>query len=94
MIESPAFALFETRYELRFIGLFNPGAGFAFPCDVEGHVDIDSLTERGRVNYFYARTVVGSELAVPIVSPVRPTDARHAFSPTSPPSPDIQRASW
>lgn len=94
MIESPAFAPFETRYELRFTGLFNPGAGFAFPCDVQGHVDIDSLTDRGRVNYFYARTVVGSELAIPIVSPVRLTDAKQPFSPTSPPSLDFQRASW
>jgi hypothetical protein len=30
-------------YELLFTSLFNPGKGFAFPCDVQGHADIDSL---------------------------------------------------
>jgi hypothetical protein len=87
MIETPAFAPVETGHELRFVGLFNRGAGFAFPCDSQGHVDIDSLTDRGRANYFYARAVVGSTLAVPIVSPVRPTDARQPFSATGLPSP-------
>ena len=53
--------------ELRFAGLFNRGRGSAFPCDAQGHVDIDELTERGRENYFYARTVVGAEFAAPIV---------------------------
>jgi hypothetical protein len=67
MIESSAPALCTARYELRFTGLFNRGRGFAFPCDAAGHVDIDDLTETGRVNYFYARTVVGAELSAPIV---------------------------
>ena len=92
MLESPAFAPFETRHELRFTSLFNRGAGFAFPCDVRGQVDIDALTDRGRVNYFYARAVVGSQLSVPIISPVRPTDAKPSFSPASPPGLDLQRA--
>ena len=70
MIESSAFAACETRYELRFTGLFNRGRGFAFPCDVQGHVDIDGLTDHGRDNYFYARTVVGAELSAPTVLPV------------------------
>jgi len=67
MIESSAFAACETCYELRYTGLFNRGRGFAFPCDVQGHVDIDGLTDHARVNYFYARTVVGAELSAPIV---------------------------
>jgi hypothetical protein len=71
MFESPAFAACEGHYELRYTGLFNRGRGFAFPCDATGHVDIDALTEQGRVNYFYARTVVGSELSAPVVQPVR-----------------------
>ena len=62
MIEPSALAAVEARYELRFTSLFNKGRGFAFPCDAMGHVDIDELSDRGRVNYFYARTVVGAEL--------------------------------
>jgi hypothetical protein len=68
MIESSAFAACETRYVLRFAGLFNRGRGFAFPCDAAGRVDIDELTDRGRANYFYARAVVGAELSRPTVS--------------------------
>ena len=58
----------EARYELRFISLFNRGRGYAFPCDSEGHVEIDDLSARGRSNYFYARVVVGNELSVPTVA--------------------------
>jgi len=52
-------------YELRFSGLLHPGRGYAFPCDASGHVDIDALSEAGRLNYFYARALVGRELSWP-----------------------------
>jgi len=70
MNEPSACAAVETRYELRFAGLLDRGRAFAFPCDATGHVDIDELTDRGRVNYFYARTVVGAALSAPVVRPV------------------------
>lgn len=70
MIESSAGAPIPTRYELRFTGLFNRERGYAFPCDAQGHVDLDELTDRGRTNYFFARAVVGTELSAPIVSRV------------------------
>lgn len=54
-------------YELRFQSLFNEGRGLAFPCDAEGHVDMDALSERARGNYLYARAVVGREYATPAV---------------------------
>jgi hypothetical protein len=54
-----------TRYELRFQSLFDGGRGFAFECDDMGHVDLDALSERARLNYFYARTVVGREVSMP-----------------------------
>ena len=57
----------DADYELRFQSLFHEGRGFAFPCSRDGHVDIDALGERARLNYFYARTVVGRELAMPAV---------------------------
>ena len=58
-------------YELRFQSLFHEGRGYAFPCDEAGHVDIDALSERARLSYFYARTVIGREVAMPAVLPSR-----------------------
>jgi hypothetical protein len=55
------------RYELRFESLFHGGRGFSFPCDAAGRVDIDALAEKARLNYFYARTVVGREVCTPAV---------------------------
>ena len=54
-------------YELRFRSLFDEGRAFAFPCDAAGHVDIDALSDRARLNYLYARTVIGREVAMPAV---------------------------
>ena len=62
--------MFDTTthaYQLCFRSLFNSGRGYAFPCDHEGHVDLDQMTERARNNYFYARAMVGRELTVPAV---------------------------
>lgn len=55
------------RYELRFRSLFNEGRGYAFPCDAQGHVDMDSLGERLLNSYLYARSVIGREFATPAV---------------------------
>lgn len=57
-------------YEVRFASLFRQGCGFAFPCDSQGHVDLDRLSERARSNYFYARAMVGRENALPVVRPL------------------------
>jgi hypothetical protein len=54
-------------YEIRFQSLFNEGRALSFPCDAEGHVHLDALSDRARDNYFYARTVVGREFATPLV---------------------------
>lgn len=54
-------------YEIRFESLYQPGKALAFPCDAEGHVELDALSERSRVNYLYARAVVGREFATPAV---------------------------
>lgn len=56
-----------SAYELRFQNLFDSGRGYAFPCDPSGRVDMDKLSERSRLNYLYARAMVGRELAVPAV---------------------------
>ena len=55
------------HYELRFQSLFREGRGWAFPCDAQGHVDLDTLSERARCNYLFARTVIGREVDLPRV---------------------------
>jgi hypothetical protein len=60
----------QAHFELRFRSLFDEGRAYAFPCDAAGHVDMDALSERARLNYLYARTVVGRELSMPAVQPV------------------------
>ena len=57
----------DSNYELRFRSLFDEGRGYSFPCDPSGQVDLDSLSERARSNYFFARTVIGRDLSAPAV---------------------------
>jgi hypothetical protein len=57
----------KSAYELRFQSLFNEGRALAFPCDAQGHVQIDSLSEKARLNYLYARSLIGREFARPAV---------------------------
>jgi hypothetical protein len=56
-----------VRYELRFQSLSNAGRGYAFPCDAEGNVDIDALSDRARMNYLLAQKAVGRDLSCPAV---------------------------
>lgn len=60
---------FTSSYLLCFRSLLGSGRGYAFPCDGCGRVDLDHLSERARNDYFYARAMVGRELAVPAVEP-------------------------
>ena len=59
----------SAQFELRFCSLFDEGRGLSFPCDAAGHVDIDALSSRARLNYLYARTVIGREFFMPAVQP-------------------------
>ena len=58
-----------SQFELRFESLFNAGRALAFPCDERGQVLLDTMSERARTNYLYARAVVGREFATPAVVP-------------------------
>ena len=49
-----AAALAPLRFEIRFDSLVQQGRGLVFPCDPEGTVDVDALSERARSNYFFA----------------------------------------
>lgn len=59
----------SSGFELRFQSLFQEGRGLAFPCDAQGCVDIDSLSRTLRLNYLYARTLIGREFAMPALLP-------------------------
>ena len=57
-------------FEISFQSLFHAGRALCFPCDEQGQVTMDSLSERARDNYLYARAVVGREYAYPLVLPM------------------------
>lgn len=57
----------SSSFEVRFDSLYVPGHALAFPCDGEGHVDLDALSERARNNYLFARAMVGRENSLPHV---------------------------
>jgi hypothetical protein len=54
-------------FELRFPSLFDPGRALAFPCNADGEVELERLSERGRSSYLRARDRVGREYAFPTV---------------------------
>jgi hypothetical protein len=60
-------AMPNPSFELRFRSLFQGGRALAFPCDVDGRVDLDTLSDRARVSYYYARSLIGREFAMPAV---------------------------
>ena len=61
-------ALFEIRYQ----SLFSEGRALSFPCDEQGRVHLDALSDRARENYLYARAVVGREYAFPAIRSTAP----------------------
>jgi hypothetical protein len=60
-----------ASHVLLFRSLFGEGRGLAFPCDARGRVDMDSLSERARANYLFARAAVGRDFARPSVQAAR-----------------------
>ncbi len=56
-----------ARYELRFQSLFHTGRALTFPCDHQGEVQWDALTEGARANFLRAQGSVGREYASPAV---------------------------
>ena len=57
----------QGEYQLHFQPLAEGGQAFAFPCDAQGRVDLDGLSDRARISYLYARAMVGRALAAPAV---------------------------
>ncbi len=57
----------SQHFEIRFESLFRPGRALSFPCDDHGHVDLDTLPQRARQNYYFARAMVGKDYLPPAV---------------------------
>ncbi len=66
-MRSPSTSSSAERYEIRFRSLFHPGRGLSFPCDAQGRVAVESLTEGARRAYDRACATVGREYATPDV---------------------------
>jgi hypothetical protein len=67
-LDTAAATAGHPRFALRFQSLFHQGRAMVFPCDEQGHVDLDALSDRARQNYLYARAVIGFEYATPSVT--------------------------
>ena len=67
------------QYELHFEPLRDGGRSYAFPCDGNGHVDMDTMTPRARNDYLFARACMGLEFSRPLI---RNADSR--LAPVSP----------
>jgi len=59
----------HSSHQIRFQSLHQEGRAMAFPCDAQGKVHLDGLSERARHNYLFARAVVGREFAHPAILP-------------------------
>lgn len=57
------------QYEICYRPLSRHGQTLSFPCDAEGHVHLDGLSDEARNSYLFARAVVGHEYAAPAVRP-------------------------
>ena len=55
------------HYDLRFQPLAPDAEGLSFPCDAEGHVDLDGLSKDALCEYLFARAVMGRQLTRPSV---------------------------
>ena len=70
MDTSSASTADQPRFLLRYRSLSSHRCDFAFPCDPQGHVNLDELSELARENYLYARAMVGRDLLQPQILPM------------------------
>jgi hypothetical protein len=57
----------QPTHLLHFEPLTAGDAGLDVPCDPQGRVGLDALTEKLRNDYFFARTLIGRLFAAPTV---------------------------
>ena len=56
-----------ASFELHFPSLRLTTPALSFPCDARGDVWLDSLSERARGNYLFARALMGRDYGMPTV---------------------------
>lgn len=81
----------ESEFEVYFRSLLRRGLELIFPCDREGHVDLDALSDSAKTNYLFARAMVGREYARPAI---RPREASKNPTPTREPPARLRGAAW
>ena len=52
-------------FYLIFSSVYDPGHRFAFPCNKEGEVNLNEITESMKLSYYYCKTLVGREFTHP-----------------------------
>ena len=57
----------DLVFELRFDALRAAHPSLAFPCDADGHVDLDQLCDRSRRDYLFAHTLIGRHFTPPVI---------------------------
>jgi len=57
----------DLAFELRFDPLIAAQAPLSFPCDAQGHVDLDELCDRSRRDYLFAHTLIGRHFTTPVI---------------------------
>jgi hypothetical protein len=57
----------KPKHSLRFRPLSDGGRERAFPCNERGVVDLDALSDLARVEYFFARTLIGRAFGLPTI---------------------------
>jgi hypothetical protein len=61
-----------SKFQLCFRPIFQSGRNFVFPCDRQGNVDLDGMSETTRNNYLFARAMIGRDLAAPAIEAAEP----------------------
>lgn len=56
-----------AAYELRYPCFCDPDRSLSFPCNAQGCVEMDALSNPALEDYLYARVVVGREYGTPAV---------------------------
>ena len=56
-----------AAFELYFPSLNMSSPALSFPCDASGKVWVDTLSQRARDNYLFARALMGRDYGMPTV---------------------------
>ena len=67
MYRSPLQPVPATHHTLRFEAIAAGCRGYVFPCNPSGQVEIDCLSDRERVDFLFARHLVGLRFQRPLV---------------------------